>query len=113
MDSPTDCQLPSRGWGQIDLAGFEPRAGREWTDYGTARRPVASKHRAASEMRIRFRAPRTCHLARFRYQRRGNYAALCPWMSYIWPGSVVMVTAKSSVLSFWVTMRIASIIGTV
>jgi integrase len=46
-----DCHLPSRGWGRIDLAGSEPRAGRDWTDHGTARQARGLKHRAASEMR--------------------------------------------------------------
>jgi integrase len=46
-----DCHLPSRGWGRIDLAGSEPRAGRDWTDHGTARQARGLKHRAAGEMR--------------------------------------------------------------
>ena len=46
-----DCHLPSRGWGRIDLAVSEPRAGREWTDHGTARQARGLKHRAAGEMR--------------------------------------------------------------
>jgi len=47
----TDCYLPSRGWGRIDLAASEPRAGRDWTDHGTARQARGLKHRAAGEMR--------------------------------------------------------------
>ena len=47
----TDCHLPTRGWGRIDLAGSEPRAGRDWTDHGTARQARGLKHRAANEMR--------------------------------------------------------------
>jgi len=46
-----DCHLPSRGWGRIDLAASEPRAGRDWTDHGTARQARGLKHRAANEMR--------------------------------------------------------------
>jgi integrase len=46
-----DCHLPSRGWGRIDLAASEPRAGRDWTDHGTARQARGLKHRAASEIR--------------------------------------------------------------
>jgi integrase len=46
-----DCYLPSRGWGRIDLAASEPRAGRDWTDHGTARQARGLKHRAAGEMR--------------------------------------------------------------
>ncbi len=46
-----DCHLPSRGWGRIDLAGSEPRAGRDWTDHGTARQARGLKHRAAGETR--------------------------------------------------------------
>ena len=47
----TDCYLPSRGWGRIDLATSEPRAGRDWTDHGTARQARGLKHRAAGEVR--------------------------------------------------------------
>jgi integrase len=46
-----DCHLPATGWGRIDLAVSEPRAGRDWTDHGTARQARGLKHRAASEMR--------------------------------------------------------------
>ena len=46
-----DCHLPSRGWGRIDLAVSEPRAGRDWTDHGTARQARGLKHRADNEMR--------------------------------------------------------------
>ena len=27
----SDCVLPARAWGRIDLAASEPRAGTEWT----------------------------------------------------------------------------------
>jgi len=47
----TDCHLPARGWGRIDLAASEPRAGRGWTDDGAAREPRGLKHRAEHEMR--------------------------------------------------------------
>ena len=33
----SDCHLPGRRWGRIDLAASAPRAGRDWTDDGTAR----------------------------------------------------------------------------
>jgi integrase len=46
-----DCHLPSRGWGRIDLATSEPRAGRLWTDDGAAREARGLKHRAQHEMR--------------------------------------------------------------
>ena len=46
-----DCHLPRRGWGRIDLAASEPRAGRDWTDHGTARQERGLKHRAEGEMR--------------------------------------------------------------
>jgi integrase len=46
-----DCHLPSRGWGRIDLAASEPRAGRLWTDDGAAREARGLKHRAQHEMR--------------------------------------------------------------
>jgi integrase len=46
-----DCHLPGRGWGRIDLAASEPRAGRGWTDDGAAREARGLKHRAEHEMR--------------------------------------------------------------
>jgi integrase len=46
-----DCVLPARGWGRIDLAASEPRAGTEWTDDGASRERRGLKHRAASETR--------------------------------------------------------------
>jgi integrase len=46
-----DCHLPGRGWGRIDLAASEPRAGWEWTNDGAARDTRGLKHRAARDMR--------------------------------------------------------------
>ena len=46
-----DCHLPSRGWGRLDLAASEPRAGRLWTDDGAPREARGLKHRAQHEMR--------------------------------------------------------------
>ncbi len=47
----TDCVLPARGWGRIDLAASAPRAGTEWTDDGASRQERGLKHRAATETR--------------------------------------------------------------
>ncbi len=47
----TDCVLPSRGWGRIDLALSQPRAGTEWTDDGASREERGLKHRAPGETR--------------------------------------------------------------
>jgi hypothetical protein len=47
----TDCHLPGRRWGRIDLAASAPRAGRDWTDDGTARQARGLKHRAQHETR--------------------------------------------------------------
>jgi hypothetical protein len=47
----TACHLPSRGWGRIDLAVSAARAGRDWTDDGTARQARGLKHRAQDETR--------------------------------------------------------------
>jgi integrase len=46
-----DCVLPARGWGRIDLAASEPRAGTEWTDDGASREERGLKHRAVGETR--------------------------------------------------------------
>jgi hypothetical protein len=34
--------LPARGWGRIDLAASQPRAGTEWTDDGASREELAN-----------------------------------------------------------------------
>ena len=42
---------PGRGWGRVDLAASAARAGKDWTDDGTARQPRGLKHRAQHETR--------------------------------------------------------------
>jgi hypothetical protein len=37
MLKETDCRLPSRSWGRLDLAASAARAGKDWTDDGTGR----------------------------------------------------------------------------
>ena len=51
MLAEPDLTLPSRGWGRIDLAASAARAGRDWTDDGTARQARGLKHRAPRETR--------------------------------------------------------------
>jgi len=46
-----DCSLPDAGWGRIDLAVSEPRAGRSWTDTGTTRQAKSLKHRPDGDIR--------------------------------------------------------------
>jgi integrase len=46
-----DLHLPKTGWGRIVLSASASRAGRAWTDEGTARQERGLKHRAASETR--------------------------------------------------------------
>jgi integrase len=46
-----DLHLPAKGWGRIDLAASASRAGRSWTDHGTARQKRGLKHRAAHKSR--------------------------------------------------------------
>ena len=47
----TDCILPARGWGRIDLAASQPCAGTGWTDNGASREERGLKHRASGETR--------------------------------------------------------------
>jgi integrase len=65
-----DLHLPKTGWGRIVLSASASRAGRAWTDEGTARQERGLKHRADNETRTipippvlvpRFRA----HIKRF------------------------------------------------
>jgi integrase len=46
-----DLHLPKTGWGRIVLAASASRAGRAWTDEGTARQERGLKHRADNETR--------------------------------------------------------------
>jgi hypothetical protein len=45
----SDLYLPAKGWGRIVLAASASRAGRSWTDHGTARQERGLKHRADNE----------------------------------------------------------------
>ena len=51
MLKQADCRLPSRGWGRLDLTASAARAGKDWTDDGTARQQRGLKHRAQHETR--------------------------------------------------------------
>ncbi len=44
-----DCELPTSGWGRLQLARSEPWAGQEWTDNGEARERRMLKRRASSQ----------------------------------------------------------------
>ncbi|HUY52743.1 MAG TPA: tyrosine-type recombinase/integrase, partial [Streptosporangiaceae bacterium] len=68
----TDCHLPARGWGRIDLAASEPRAGRGWTDDGAAREARGLKHRAEHEMRSVPIPPELVTLLRAHLSRYGT-----------------------------------------
>jgi len=46
-----DLHLPKAGWGRIVLSASASRAGRAWTDDGTARQERGLKHRAGNETR--------------------------------------------------------------
>lgn len=47
----SQCYLPERGWGRLDLSETATRAGRAWTDSGEAHDVRGLKHRAADDMR--------------------------------------------------------------
>jgi len=68
----SDCHLPARGWGRIDLAASEPRAGRGWTDDGAAREARGLKHRAEHEMRSVPIPPELVAFLRAHIQRYGT-----------------------------------------
>jgi integrase len=46
-----DLHLPKAGWGRVVLSASASRAGRAWTDEGTARQERGLKHRADNETR--------------------------------------------------------------
>ncbi len=68
----SDCVLPPEGWGRIDLAASEPRAGTEWTDHGTSRETRGLKHRAVSETRSIPIPPVLVQLLRAHIRRYGT-----------------------------------------
>ena len=51
MVREADLHLPRTGWGRIVLSASASRAGRAWTDEGTARQERGLKHRADNETR--------------------------------------------------------------
>jgi integrase len=48
----SDCTLPEKGWGRIELAETRPTAGKAWTDSGEAHDRRGLKQRADGEVRI-------------------------------------------------------------
>ncbi|NGO09315.1 site-specific integrase [Streptomyces sp. HC44] len=48
----SDCTLPAKGWGRIELAETRPTAGKSWTDSGEANDRRGLKQRAEGEVRI-------------------------------------------------------------
>jgi integrase len=67
-----DLRLPTNGWGRIDLAASASRAGRAWTDHGTARQERGLKHRAACETRTIPIPPELVTLLRAHIKRYGT-----------------------------------------
>lgn len=59
-----DCVLPETGWGRLDVATSEPRAGADWTDDGRARDVRQLKRRARAEVRPVPIPPDLVHLLR-------------------------------------------------
>jgi len=72
MLKETDCRLPRRGWGRIDLAASAARAGKDWTDDGTARQARGLKHRAQHETRTIPIPPVLVQLLRAHLKRHGT-----------------------------------------
>ncbi|MGW6456568.1 tyrosine-type recombinase/integrase [Streptomyces sp. NPDC055078] len=48
----SDCVLPEKGWGRVELAETRPAAGKAWTDTGEAHDQRGLKQRAEGEVRI-------------------------------------------------------------
>ena len=68
----TDLYLPAKGWGRIDLAASASRAGRAWTDHGTARQERGLKHRADNETRTIPIPPELVRLLRAHIKKYGT-----------------------------------------
>jgi len=67
-----DLHLPRTGWGQIVLSASASRAGRAWTDEGTARQERGLKHRADNETRTIPIPPVLVRLLRAHIKRFGT-----------------------------------------
>src|ERR1035438_9816629 len=67
-----DLHLPKTGWGRIVLAASASRAGRAWTDEGTARQERGLKHRADNETRTIPIPPVLVRLLRAHIKRFGT-----------------------------------------
>ena len=72
MLKEADCRLLSRGWGGIDLAASAARAGKDWTDDGTARQQRGLKHRAQHETRTIPIPPILVQMLRNHLKRHGT-----------------------------------------
>ena len=68
----TDLHLPVKDLGRIDLAASASRAGRAWTDHGTARQERGLKHRAAHETRTIPIPPDLVRILRVHIRRYGT-----------------------------------------
>jgi integrase len=67
-----DLHLPAKGWGRIVLAASASRAGRSWTDHGTARQERGLKHRADNETRTIPIPPELVRLLRAHIKKYGT-----------------------------------------
>src|SRR5271165_4298511 len=67
-----DLHLPRAGWGRIVLSASASRAGRAWTDEGTARQERGLKHRADNETRTIPVPPVLVRLLRAHINRSGT-----------------------------------------
>jgi hypothetical protein len=67
-----DLYLPKKGWGRIVLSASASRAGRAWTDEGTARQERGLKHRADNETRTIPIPPELVRLLRAHIKRYGT-----------------------------------------
>jgi integrase len=68
----SDLYLPAKGWGRIVLAASASRAGRSWTDHGTARQERGLKHRADNETRTIPIPPELVKLLRAHIKKYGT-----------------------------------------
>ena len=82
-----DLHLPKAGWGRIVLSASASRAGRAWTDEGTARQERGLKHRADNETRTIPVPPVLVRLLRAQIRRFGTA-----------PDGRIFQTARSGIL---------------
>ncbi len=87
MLGETDLYLPAKGWDRIVLAASASRAGRSWTDHGTARQERGRSTARPTRPAPSLSRPNSSRLLRVHIKRYGTN-----------PGGRVFQTARGGII---------------